>query len=171
MTDSSHSSPHSVNDSPRRDDSPPRQLPDTMSDLLETAISDARSLDPSKYHPHSAEWHSGIVYDACKVCLSGCVIAGTIAASPDETFAPSMFDEPTRTKLESLDCMRIGAWISAFKSFYGRYPEGISEKRLHSLPQPVCPDFLGWHAFRAHLSSLDTILPQLREIEREITMS
>ena len=147
------------------------ELPDTLSGLLATAIADAHSLDPSKYHPRSEEWHSADFYEHCAVCLSGCVIAGTIAASPDETLFPRMFDEPTRSKLEALDYIRTGAWDMAFKSFYGRFAEGATEKMLHSLPQPFCPNFTGWWSFRAHLDSLSVILPQLREIEHDMAAS
>ena len=40
-------------------------------------------------------------------------------------------------------------------------------KQLRSLPNPSSPDYEGWNQFHAHLDSLESIIPSLREIEQE----
>ena len=137
----------------------------SMSDLLEVAISDARALDPRIYHPNSITWHVADAQEQCQVCLVGSVMAGTLAATPDQTLSPDCFPSDTPGKLEALNFMRMGHWVLAFYEFYRHWPRTSIEDRLRQLPKPSNSDFQGWHAFRAHLDSLESILPELREIE------
>ncbi len=137
----------------------------SMSDLLEVAIRDARTLDPRIYHPNSVTWHVADEQEQCQVCLAGSVIAGTLAATPDQTLSPDCFPSDTPGKLEALNFMRKGHWVFAFYEFYRHWPRTSIEDRLRKLPKPINADFTGWHAFRAHLDSLESILPELREIE------
>jgi len=143
----------------------PRAVRNSMSNLLETAISDARNLNPTTYRPNSTSWHSADGDDHCHVCLSGSVIAGTLQATPDLTLNPYSFTGETTRKLDALNFMRCGDWIMAFKRFYKHWPSTFTHQRLLQLPKPSNTDFTGWHAFRAHLNSLESILPELRQIE------
>ena len=137
----------------------------SMSDLLQVAINDARALDPRIYRPNSITWHDADAQEQCQVCLAGSVIAGTLAATPDQTLSPDHFSSDTPGKLEALNFMRRGHWVFAFYEFYRHWPRTSIEDRLRKLPKPINADFTGWHAFRAHLDSLEAILPELREIE------
>ena len=143
----------------------PHTLPDTMHELLAVTIEDGRRLDTALYLPKSQEWHNAGYRGRCQVCLAGSIIAGSFQAPRFRTFTPWMFRGSILRKLESLDYMRIGKWILAYKSFYKQWPSVPTSQRLFHLPAPDNSDFIGWHAFRAHLASLEAILPQLREIE------
>ncbi len=141
-------------------------LPDTMSELLEAAIADARSLDPASYQPYSSYWHSPDEHEAlCLVCLAGSYIAGTLQAPPSQGISPYSFDSKDSRKLLSINYLRTGHWALAFNSFHKRWPHKSIESKLDSLPAPSNMDFIGWHAFRTHLDSLEAILPELRQIE------
>lgn len=140
-------------------------LPDTMAELLATAIADARSLDPAAYHPYSSVWHAPDDNGPCRICLAGSLLAGTFQAPLNQSLSPYVVDESDSRKLVSINYMRTGHWVLAYSSFYRRWPRISIESQLSSLPAPSHPDFIGWHAFRIHLDSLETIIPQLREIE------
>ena len=142
-------------------------LPDTMSGLLETAINDARRLDPNSYRPRSSEWHTATEEGPCEICLAGSLIAGTFNSSPNTNMKPWMFSAETEVKLEALDAMRRGSWLQAFLSLYDRRPARAIQERLCFLPLPSCIDFNGWDEFNAHLDSLESIIPDLREIEAD----
>ncbi len=142
-----------------------RSLPDNMSDLLATAIADARRLDPETYHPDSDQWHTAVHQWKCEVCLAGSLIAGTLQVSPKHTVFPGMFSDDTEHKLDALDCTRLGAWTLAYHKFYGHEPSFSTAEKLTLLPQPTDRNFTGWAAFRAHLDSMEAIVDQLREIE------
>ena len=143
----------------------PRTILYSMSHLLEAAINDARALDPRIYQPNSIALHSADANEQCQVCLAGSLIAGTLQATPDQSFTPGQFDSNILGNLEALNYMRRGHWVLAFYEFYRYWPRTCIEDRLRQLPKPSNTDFLGWRAFRAHLDSLEAILPELREIE------
>ena len=60
--------------------------------------------------------------------------------------------------------MRGGNWLLAFGFVYGHCPEEIAD-RLRILPKPKQSNFIGWDRLHAHLDSLESIRPQLREID------
>ena len=143
----------------------PDTLPGTMSGLLEAAIADARKLDTTLYQPHCQEWHTAWAHGPCQICLTGSVIAGALDAPHDQTFSPRMFKGAIPRKLESLNYMRLGKWILAFKTFYQRFPKIPAARLLYHLPHPDNKNFSGWRQFNQHLDSLESILDDLREIE------
>ena len=66
--------------------------PSRLSDLIEMAIQDARSLDRSAYEPNAREWHlptNGI----CMVCLTGAMIAQTMGEDPETDTEPKDYYE------------------------------------------------------------------------------
>ena len=67
--------------------------------------------------------------------------------------------------------MRYGHWNRAFYIFYGRDPEWEIVNRLSLLPRPAHVNFNGWEQFELHLASLESILPELREIEASAYLS
>ena len=143
----------------------PRSILRSMSDLLDAAISVARTLDPATYHPISIKWHEPDDHGLCLINLSGSLIAKTLQGTPDQRLTPFRFPIDTPGKLEALDALSGGYWVTAFRKFYTHWPTSSTEQRLRQLPKPSNVYFTGWHAFRAHLDSLEAILPQLREIE------
>ena len=145
----------------------PDSLPDTMSDLLAAAINDARSLDPSKYQPSCYEWHTPSDNGPCEICLAGSLMAVTLHTSPDISVTPLAFTGSATRKLESLNSMRFGEWIIAYKTFYMHFPNLLIGKRLFYLPQPKHSNFSGWVEFRKHLESLELVIDDLRSIERD----
>lgn len=56
MTDNDRNSPSIETVTATPDDSSRDQLPDTMSDLLTTAIDDVHSIDPSHSQPRNDKW-------------------------------------------------------------------------------------------------------------------
>ncbi|MCY4584405.1 MAG: hypothetical protein OXB98_00050 [Bryobacterales bacterium] len=140
-------------------------LPKSMSRLIAIAIADARSLDPSLYHPMSGQWHAKPLVGPCEICLAGSLIAGTFKSASDRQRFPWYFGLDVENKLFGLDSMRCGHWTSAFRFIYGFGPTAEIDQRLYALGRPDYMDFDGWDQFRAHLDSLEAILPALREIE------
>lgn len=145
----------------------PPEFPETMAELLETAIADARKLDREAYYPHYEHWHNPDPDPdgACSICLAGSVIAGTLKASPHKSVYPDAFSDDVTSKLSSLDCMRQGSWRLAYERFYGREPSLNTSEGLTFLPQPVIPNFHGWDDFQEHLDSLEKAVQPLRQVE------
>ena len=140
------------------------QLPNTLAGLIETAIADALSLDPETYFPKSQQWHNPNT-EGCVICLAGCIIARTLHAPASRIRFPSYYPVQTENKLVALDSMRCGYWNRAFYVLFGRDPEWEIGNRLSLLPRPAHVNFNGWDQFDLHLASLESIIPELREIE------
>ena len=140
-------------------------LPDILYELLGVAINDARQFDRDRYFPISYWWHRPNDEGHCQVCLAGSLIAGTLEATPDQSFTPDHFDSNVRGNLESLNYMRQGHWLFAFYEFYRHWPRTCVENRLRKLPQPNNANFRCWNTFHSHLDFLESTLPELREIE------
>ena len=140
------------------------QLPGTLAGLGKAAIADAFALDPEIYFPKSRQWHNPNT-EGCFVCLAGCVIARTLEAPASRIRFPSYYPVEIENKLVALDAMRCGYWNRAFYLLYGRDPVVEIGERLISLPRPAHVNFNGWYEFELHLASLESILPELREIE------
>ena len=143
-------------------------LPATMAGLLETAICDSRKLNKLFYYPHFEEWHQGhshTLSSFCEVCLAGSVIARTLQVSAEDSISPSSFDKRTHHLLLALDDMRNGDWLYAFLRIYSQMPSDALEEKLQHIPIPDCIEFSGWKQFEAHLASLETLLPELRQID------
>lgn len=90
-------------------------------------------------------------------------LAGSLAS---RTIFPYGFTGDTQRKLEALDDVRIGKWELADKAFGGHRPSFATAEQLTFLPLPSNSGFSGWHAFRAHLRSLEAIVAEHREVER-----
>ena len=141
--------------------------PDTMADLLEAAIADARGLNRKRYRPDAELWHSPAFNGECRVCLAGCFIAAKLRPSSDTDIDIADLSSSVANNLKALDYMRTGNWSIAFKSFYSVLPDSDTERQLNELPIPTDPDFSTWFEFDLHLASLDEIVPWLREIEQQ----
>ena len=145
--------------------SEPCRLPGTMAGLLEAAINDARALDRDTYLPYSEYWHFITFHDVCQVCLAGSLIAVSLKNSPRITIDPDMFSDDTEDKLHAVEAMRTGDWAEAFRLIYSRTPYAELYTLLQELAKPKQPHFLGWKSFNAHLDSLESILPELRQVD------
>ena len=140
------------------------RLPGALAGLGQAAIADAFALDREIYFPKCRQWHNPNT-EGCVVCLAGCLIARTLDAPVSRIRFPSYYPVEIENKLVALDAMRCGHWNRAFHVFYGRDPVVEIVKRLRSLPRPAHANFHGWYEFELHLASLESILPELREIE------
>lgn len=85
------------------------QLPDKPSELIRLALSDLRKCEADpRYSIDMWAWHAPFLNDRCYVCLAGAVMAKSINASITDELAPSDFDGEISTKLNALDCFRLG---------------------------------------------------------------
>ncbi len=145
-----------------------RQAPiSTLSELLVTAIADARRLNRSQYEPCYRNWHLPNSHGTCEVCLGGSYIAATLGCSPAVQSNPWNYPGRTQAMLEALNAMRLGAWADAYRILFQREPSEKAALVMSRMAIPSCRDFLGWREFDTHLLSLEAILPMLREIEAQ----
>ena len=142
-------------------------LPSTLSELLVTAIADARKLDRSQYQPRYRTWHFPHSQGFCEVCLAGSFVAGTLGCSPSREAPPWTFPRNAVAMIEALNAIRSGAWLEAYRVFHQRNATFTVAIRLTRLPVPARPHFLGWEEFDLHLKSLESFLPKLRDIESD----
>lgn len=143
------------------------ELPGTLHQMLALAVADARRIDRNDYLPSFGDWHTPTDDGLCAICLAGSVLAGTLGASPHSQAMPFLKNNAYFRKLEALDSSRCGKWIEAFCFMHRKPPTGITRTRLHSLPAPSNALFQGWEQFDAHLDSIETFIPLIREIELE----
>ena len=145
-------------------------LPERLSDLLETAIEDARSLSRKVYHPHFHEWHSMNPQGKCEICLGGSILAGTYGFDPDHEVISQRLDLEQQRKIDALNSIRTGGWSYAYE-IVNRHPPGQELlDELHALPVPAHPEFVGWRQFNSHIKSLEAIVPRLRKIENKFPL-
>ena len=142
-------------------------LPDTMACLLETAITDARALDRKVYTPHYDKWHQPYFEGRCFVCLAGSFIARTLEIHHTDRATARTFDRRTSDLLDAIDHMRHGRWNFAFQLVYRQAAPNNLYEQLMKIPAPEHSNFFGWDQFDKHLASLDEIIPQLQQIDRE----
>ena len=143
-------------------------LPNTLSETLALAINDARQLDRTLYHPHCRFWHgyNTDFRDRCVVCLAGSIISQSFKTDRNICTSPSDYPIEINRKLSAINLCRIGDFLSAFQTFYNRVPAQDEQwDRLNRLAVPRHYDFIGWEQFDAHLDSIESIIPLLREIE------
>ena len=141
------------------------RLPDTLHGLLSLTIADARTLDREQYLPSYSDWHYPSSDGRCLICLAGCVLSSSLGSSPKVDDRPSYHSDGLRLKLEAIDNARCGAWLLAFQQVHAVQVARRTRSRLMQLPAPSFSNFEGWEQFDAHLSSLESILPQLLSIE------
>ena len=142
-------------------------LPDTMACLLSSAIDDARNLDRTIYTPHYDKWHQPYLDNRCFVCLAGSFIARTLEIDPASRATSRSFDPRSSDLLDAIDHMRHGRWSQAFELVYRHAAPNKLYDALNKIPRPEHTNFFGWEQFDAHLSSLEKLIPQLREIDRQ----
>ena len=140
---------------------PPRRL----SDLIEMAIRDARSLDRNIYEPNAGEWHSPIDENCCMVCLAGAMIVRTLGEDPSVLTAPDGYCDEAWTKaLFALNEVRNGEYGNALV-FMGatELPEHPEDFGFGwSYPQPRNQDFETWEELDDHMASLEPVIQALR---------
>ena len=105
--------------------------PTALSDLLDLAIRDARSLDRTVYTPHWRDWHrtrtecdplTGMPIPKtrrCNICLAGGMIAGTLKAAPTAhvSMDAAASEQPLTARWEAaliaVEYARAGEWGQA----------------------------------------------------------
>ena len=142
-------------------------LPDTLSDTLTLAISDARTLDRTLYLPHYRFWHGyeSSKVDQCLVCLAGSIISKSFKTSHNIITTPNNYPDEINLKLCAINACRSGDFKLAFCLFHNCELPADLQIRFINLPKPVHVIFIGWKEFTAHLNSLEAIIPALREVE------
>ena len=66
-------------------------LPNTLHELLSTAIANTQALNRSQYLPHYDKWHTVNDDGLCEVCLTGVVMAVTLGSSANVNLQPCSF--------------------------------------------------------------------------------
>ena len=147
--------------------------PEKLSELIRVAIADARTIDRRTYEPNSAIWHTPDKL-TCKVCLAGCVIAGTLRAprqavtiqriKPDaDSSVLVVDDEEWREALFSLEHARVGYWDHALCS-RGVFIDAETDTALNNIPAPEPGTFKSWNDFDSFLASLEDRTARLRAV-------
>ena len=167
-----------------------------LSDVLELAIHDAKSIDPQLFQPIHSDWarkYKG--EEVCQICLAGAVIAKHLYPSDiaeDESFdvTPYDFVIDNKQKLSALDDLRE-AQFGCAHAYYQRWSHPDPNMRqdgiyvdidmnacdnfeaavLKLLPTALTHDnsaeFRDWPEFRRHLDWLEhEVLPALRHVEQ-----
>ena len=140
-------------------------LPDTLHELLSTAIEDSEALNRRHYSPHYCFWHRPQPDSRCQVCLGGAILARRLGFHSRSHTIFNVLPSRQQDKLEALNAMRRGAWSYAYELLYRRKPPLPILRSLLALPCPDRSDFDGWLQFNIHIRSMRRILPKLREIE------
>ena len=106
-------------------------LPDKLSDLIETAISEYGGLDRDIYYPNSEVWHQGVSIEGdgeyCGVCLAGAVIAGSLKVDHEVEYWDYDFSAHC-DKLRALDFIRRGMARRAFSCLGVVYSDFTDEQ-------------------------------------------
>lgn len=152
--------------------------PAKLSDLILLAVGDARRIDRSKYRPRASDWHRVPAIDPdadhrCRVCISGCVIAGTLGApiadismhapTRDDDRVLAIDDAEWRDALFSLDIARCGGWVAALNA-RGQAVDACTAETLSLIPDPEARMFDDWTELDSHLSSLEDRAARLRDL-------
>ena len=141
------------------------KLPDKLSDLIDLAVKDARSLDPETYQPYASFWHYPHDNGRCSVCLAGAVIAGTLNVDPELDRTPSDFDDDTECKLHALEHVRFGSIVEAIQTRDVYY--SIAEQAAKDIHNEVgsCEhtQFVSWEEFEQFLQWCSDTSSALRE--------
>lgn len=112
-----------------------------MAGLVEAAIIDARLLDRSTYSPLADHWHYSGNPPYCEICLAGSLIAGRLNFPPDCTASSRSFDSVAEDKLNTLNSIRVGIYLHAFKVIHKKAPTPRISELLRFLPKPLCSYF------------------------------
>lgn len=148
--------------------------PEKLSDLIDLAIEDARSLNRTVYQPNYTVWHMAEP-EYCNVCLAGAMLAGTLGEPSDMTTAPEHYSDDWNNALVALDSVRNGLYFEALIDLgveddgyadAAQVPNDVEDARLafnSALPQPVEEDFHSWEQFDQHLASLEAVADALRQ--------
>ena len=149
--------------------------PEKLSDLIELAVADARTLDRDTYIPDCWAWHAPGRNNKCRVCLAGAVIAGTLRVKPktevvrgteeytlttDDGETP-VEDKVWSTALYAIDNARGGDWSKALGALDIQVDEATSRK-LDKVRGPEEPHFHTWTELGDHLDSMTECAQELR---------
>ena len=147
---------------------PRSPLPDTLTELLEVAIADGRSLIGNEnYRFFSGDWHRAIVDSetyTCKnyVCLAGAVMAGTLGTNHLYDCLPREFPKSVSRKLVCIDDMRTGDFRMAWMNMYGT----LAPEYVQDFMSCVDSHFRDEASFIALLERMEKhTLPYLRKTE------
>ena len=154
-------------------------VPETLSELIRTAITEARRLDTAIYEPNHAFWHASCPA-ACFVCDAGAVIAGILIPASDDltptsTVYPDHLPRQWEHALLALDFARSGSLHEALASFAQAHEPGAPFDSApfndadHAISLALGPNFNGaytdWPTFQAHLAYMERLADHLATID------
>ena len=151
--------------------------PATLTETLEVAIADGRSLlvsgadGAARYHFNSTLWHHRLDAhgETCAVCAAGAVMVGRLDAAGGHDVTPASFAPAWTTALIAIEDMRLGAWEQAFNAMHG-LPEhpGAAHFATHA-PEHTGDE--GWETSEEFAQWLDLAeherLPGIRAAETQ----
>ena len=133
------------------------------SELIRVAVTDARSLDRSKYSPNAVKYHSPSEKYGCCICDAGAVMAGTLNASFMDIKTPYRYPREIQRRLSAINQLRIGNLAGALlvlnvgRSL--RYLNSLRDdgKRVSSEIsfKPSDAWFSDWKGMDRHLDSME----------------
>lgn len=94
-------------------------LPDTPSALLTLALDDLEKAEADeRYVIDMSRWHE-MRHGSCVVCLAGAVMAFSLKTPFGLNSGPIMHSEVDRAKLEAIDYLREGSYVSGLRVLLG----------------------------------------------------
>lgn len=153
-----------------------RPPPEKLSELIQLAIADTRSLDRDNYRPTWTTWHAPHADNGrCMICVAGGAIAGTLGYPADTTialaerdlndpFSTRIADRRWRNALKAIGAASAGEWKRAFRTLHGHVPDEELCERLDEIPKPADARFENWAALDNHLGSLEDGARRLHEM-------
>ena len=103
----------------------------------------------------------------CHICDAGAVIAGTLEGNPTIRLTPANFDGTIGVnKIRALDHVRTGALAHAHRLFYDNEPTSTQRAEYDEMSRLLTNrEFIGWHAFMQHISSLEVLAREMASFE------
>ena len=138
-------------------------LPNTLSELIMVAVTDARKLDRDLYSPCSRLFHFFTTQRWCLVCDAGAVMAGTLGRDRQEDSCPSQYSRSVEAKLNALDAARQGHYYAALR-IIGLSGSGIDEEALESIGDSPHQSYKTWEEFDKHLNHMEGVARQLEAL-------
>lgn len=145
-------------------------IPEKLTDLIELALADAKTLDRDKYIPDAGNWHNPKPSrNTCLVCLAGMIMVGTLGLRPTDVGIPRRWydEDPKWTDaIMALDDVRDGDYVSAVDKVMSYFEVTVEVKEKLTVIPTARPElFSGWEQWDQFARQLETeVLPALREL-------
>ena len=138
-------------------------LPNTLSELIMVAVTDARKLDRDQYSPFFGLFHFLDSQCRCLVCDAGAVMAGTLGMDRQEDSSPSHYSRSVEAKLNALDAARRGYYGTALR-IMGLSDSRIDVAALKSIGESPYQSYRNWEEFDKHMYFMKGVAQQLEAL-------